>query len=71
MPTIGPMIAASARLGLGYAERLLQDVNPEQFARFAQVGGTSFNRTIPPLSMVTSAFMPRGSWNNLVVMRLA
>ena len=40
MPTIGPMIAASARLGMGYAERLLQDVKPEQFARFAQVGGT-------------------------------
>jgi len=35
---IGPMISASARLGLGYAERLLTDVTPEQFARFAKVG---------------------------------
>lgn len=38
MSNIGPMIAASARLGLGYAERLLKDVKPEQFARFARIG---------------------------------
>ena len=31
MNSIGPMIAASAKLGLGYAERLLKDVRPEQF----------------------------------------
>jgi hypothetical protein len=39
MPNIGPMIAASARLGLGYADRLLTDVTPDQFARFATPGG--------------------------------
>lgn len=38
MPNIGPMIAASARLGLDYAERLLKDVAPDRFARLAQVG---------------------------------
>ena len=37
---IGPMIAASARLGLGYAERLLKDVKPDQFGRFAKIGDT-------------------------------
>ena len=47
MPTIGPMIAASARLGLGYAERLLQDVKPEQFARFANVGGSLIESNHP------------------------
>ncbi|TWT81790.1 hypothetical protein CA13_32430 [Planctomycetes bacterium CA13] len=40
MPNIGPMIAASGRLGLGYAERLLTDVTPNQFARFARIGDT-------------------------------
>jgi len=35
---IGPMIAASARLGLGYADRLLAGVNEQNFARFATVG---------------------------------
>ncbi|TWU33769.1 DinB family protein [Novipirellula artificiosorum] len=38
---IGPMIAASARLGLGYADRLLKDVTVEQFARFAKIDGTT------------------------------
>lgn len=47
MPTIGPMIAASARLSQGYAERLLQDVPPEQFARFANVGGTVIHSNHP------------------------
>jgi hypothetical protein len=32
------MIAASARLGLGYAERLLSGVQPDQFARYARIG---------------------------------
>lgn len=35
---IGPMIADSARLGLGYAERLLKGITPDQFARFAVAG---------------------------------
>ena len=33
------MISASARLGLGYAERLLKDVQPNQFSRYASVAG--------------------------------
>ncbi|MEM6469032.1 MAG: DinB family protein [Planctomycetota bacterium] len=36
--TIGPMFAASCRLGLGYADRLLAGVSSDQFAKFAQVG---------------------------------
>ena len=47
MPTIGPMIAASARLGLGYAERLLKDVTPEKFARYAGVGDTVIESNHP------------------------
>ncbi|MEM9645807.1 MAG: DinB family protein [Planctomycetota bacterium] len=38
MSTIGPMIADSAQLTLGYAQRLLNGVTPEQFARFARIG---------------------------------
>lgn len=44
---IGPMIAASARLGLGYAERLLQDVPADQFARLATVGDTTIQSNHP------------------------
>ena len=47
MPTIGPMIAASARLGLGYAERLLKDVRPGQFARLARIGDTVIESNHP------------------------
>ncbi len=47
MPTIGPMIAASARLGLGYAERLLKDVSPDQFSGFAHVGETVIHSNHP------------------------
>jgi hypothetical protein len=39
-PAIGNIIAASTRLGLGYADRLLTDVGGDQFARFATVGDT-------------------------------
>ncbi len=41
------MIAASARLGLGYAERLLKDVPENQFARFAKVGDTVIESNHP------------------------
>jgi hypothetical protein len=41
------MIAASARLGLGYAERLLKDVRPDQFARFATIGDTTIESNHP------------------------
>jgi hypothetical protein len=47
MPTVGPMIAASVRLGLGYAERLLKDVTPEQFPRYAKIGGTVIESNHP------------------------
>lgn len=38
MSTIGPMIAASAKLGLGYATRLMADIDASQFSSFARVG---------------------------------
>ncbi|MCR9197171.1 MAG: DinB family protein [Planctomycetaceae bacterium] len=37
--SIGQTIADSLRLTLGYSERLLKDVTPEMFARFAAPGG--------------------------------
>ncbi|MEP0426137.1 DinB family protein [Rhodopirellula bahusiensis] len=36
---IGQMIADSARLCVGYADRMVSGVSSEQFARFATVGG--------------------------------
>ncbi|QEG02697.1 hypothetical protein Mal15_68180 [Stieleria maiorica] len=36
---IGNIISASARLGLGYAERMLTGVSADQFARFATADG--------------------------------
>ncbi|TWT91254.1 DinB family protein [Stieleria varia] len=47
MSNIGPMIAASARLSLGYAERLLKDVREQDFARFARVGSTIIESNHP------------------------
>ena len=44
---IGNSIIASTRLGLGYAERLLTDVTADQFARFANVGGTVIESNHP------------------------
>ncbi len=38
MPTIGPLIADSAQLGLGYAERLLKELPADNFARLARAG---------------------------------
>ena len=37
--SLGNVIADSLELCLGYAERLLKDVTPEQFGRFAVVKG--------------------------------
>ncbi len=37
--SLGNIIADSLELSVGYAERLLKDVTPEQFARFASPGG--------------------------------
>ncbi len=39
MVQIGPMLAASGRLSLVYAERVLKDVKREQFGRLAAPGG--------------------------------
>ena len=47
MSNIGPMIAASARVGLGYAERLSKDVSADQFARFARIGDTVIESNHP------------------------
>lgn len=41
------MIAASARLGIGYAERMLKDVKPAQFACFARIGDTVIESNHP------------------------
>lgn len=38
MTTYGSMIAASAKLGLGYATRLMTDVDASSFSSFARVG---------------------------------
>ena len=40
MSTTGNMISDSLKLGMGYADRLLTDIQPDQFARFASLGGT-------------------------------
>ncbi len=47
MSNIGQMIAASAKLGLGYSERLLAGVTPETFARFASNGGNVIESNHP------------------------
>ena len=47
MPTIGPMIAASARLALGYGERLLANVTAEQSSSFARIGDTTIESNHP------------------------
>ena len=44
---IGPMIADSARLGLGYAERMLKGINADQFARLATVQGQTIQSNHP------------------------
>ena len=44
---IGPMIAASAQLGLGYADRMLAGVNDHNFARFASFGSTVIESNHP------------------------
>ncbi len=51
MPNIGPMIAASAKLGVGYAQKLLTDVKEEDFARFARIGDTVIESNHPAFVM--------------------
>ncbi len=45
--SLGNLIADSLELCLGYAERLLKDVTPEQFARFAAPGGQTIESNHP------------------------
>ncbi|MEO1616090.1 MAG: DinB family protein [Planctomycetota bacterium] len=45
--TIGSMIAASCRLGLGYADRLLTEITAEQFGQFAAVGDQTIESNHP------------------------
>ena len=47
LPVIGQIIADSARLGLGYSERLLKDVGPDQFARLARIGDSTIQSNHP------------------------
>ena len=44
---IGSMIADSAKLSVGYAERLIKDVQPKQFARFAEIEGKTIESNHP------------------------
>lgn len=44
---VGVMIGQSLSLCVGYAERLLKDVTPETFTRFATVGGVEVNSNHP------------------------
>ncbi len=47
MTNYGPMIAASAELGLGYGERLLSGIQADHFARFARIGDTVIESNHP------------------------
>ncbi len=47
MKTIGPVIADSARLSLGYGRRLLEGVTAEQFPRLAVVSDTIVDSNHP------------------------
>ncbi|TWU16483.1 DinB family protein [Allorhodopirellula heiligendammensis] len=44
---IGSMIADSATMGMGYAERLLQGIPASQFGRFAEVNGQTIHSNHP------------------------
>jgi len=44
---IGPLIADSGKLSLGYAKRLAKDIEPQQFGRFAKLGDTTVNSNHP------------------------
>ena len=45
--SLGNVIADSLELSLGYAERLLKDVKPDLFARFASPGGKTIESNHP------------------------
>lgn len=45
--SVGMMIGDSLQLALGYADRMLKDVTPEMFARFAVVGDQTIQSNHP------------------------
>jgi hypothetical protein len=45
--SLGNVIADSLELSVGYGERLLKDVTPEMFARYAAPGGTTIESNHP------------------------
>jgi hypothetical protein len=47
MPNIGPMFAASGKLGIGYTQKLLADVKDQDCSRFAKLGGTVIESNHP------------------------
>ena len=47
MPNIGPMFAASAKLGIGYAQKLLVGVKDQDCSRFARIGDTVIKSNHP------------------------
>jgi hypothetical protein len=58
MPQIGAILAASGNLGILYAERLLEGVEPEQFARLARPGGQVVQSNHPAFILGHLALYP-------------
>lgn len=44
---IGPLIADSGKISLAYAERMVTDIAPDKFSRFAIVGGSTVTSNHP------------------------
>src|SRR5262245_5409441 len=71
MSHVGPIIAASGRLGLMTAERLLNGITPESFARLARPGGQVIQSNHPafvfghlslyPTRIMTALKLPPGA----------
>ena len=59
MATIGPILAASGKLGLGYAELLLKDIRPDQFARLARPGGVIIQSNHPAFAFGHLSLYPQ------------
>ncbi len=59
MNRVGTAIAAAGQLGLLYAERLLKDVRPNQFARFARPGGVMIASNHPAFILGHLSLYPR------------
>ena len=67
MPNIGPMFAASGKLGMGYAEKLLTDVKPADFAKFARIGDTVIESNHPAFILGHLCLYPTRIFNDLDV----